>query len=430
MSDSRKIATEILKKIFRNKNFETSIIETRDFEKLDPRDKSFVRLIVLETLRHNGQIDFIISKFLKKPMRSKNSFIENLLRISISQILYLNIAEYSVVNSAVEISKKYNLSKFVNALLRNVCREKEDLQKKIPEEKNIPDWIKKDIIDFFGTKILEDISKTITKEPYLDIKIKSQSYSERKWGDLLGGFEILKETLRIKNQGNITELPFFYEGDWWIQGVSASIPVRIINKIFKKNIRKNINILDVCAAPGGKSFQLLESGYNVISLDKSPLRIKKLKENLKRLNFNSKIICDDINTYESNFLYDCILIDAPCTASGLIQKKPDILIRDKSPDLKKITENQLKILLSCSQKIKKDGYLVYTVCSMLQVEGIKLIKKFLKNNDNFDLVKIEDDFKNVAQIYKDVYVISIPANLKKFGGVDGFFTVCLKRIKK
>ena len=97
------------------------------------------------------------------------------------------------------------MSKFVNALLRNVCREKEDLQKKIPEEKNIPDWIKKDIIDFFGTKILEDISKTITKEPYLDIKIKSQSYSERKWGELFGGFEILKETLRIKN------LDF---GDW------------------------------------------------------------------------------------------------------------------------------------------------------------------------------------------------------------------------
>ena len=137
--------------------------------------------------------------------------------------------------------------------------EKKEAYKKIPEEKNIPDWIKKDIIDFFGTKILEDISKTITKELYLDIKIKSQSYSERKWMELFGGFEILKETLRIKNQGNITELPFFYEGDWWIQGVSASIPVRIINKIFKKNIRKNINILDVCAAPGGKSFQLLKA---------------------------------------------------------------------------------------------------------------------------------------------------------------------------
>ena len=275
MSDSRKIAAEVLKKVFRNKNFETSIIETRDFEKLDPRDKSFVRLIVLETLRHNGQIDFIISKFLKKPMKSKNSFIENLLRISISQILYLDIVEYSVVNSAVEISKKYNLSKFVNALLRNVCREKESLQKKISEEKNIPDWIKKDIIDFFGTKIFEDISKTITKEPYLDIKIKSQSYGERKWEKLFGGFEILKETLRIKNQGNISELPFFNDGDWWVQGVSASIPVRIINKIFKKNDRKKINILDVCAAPGGKSFQLLDNGYNVVSLDKSPLRIKK-----------------------------------------------------------------------------------------------------------------------------------------------------------
>jgi len=363
-------------------------------------------------------------------MKSKNSFIENLLRISISQILYLDIVEYSVVNSAVEISKKYNLSKFVNALLRNVCREKESLQKKISEEKNIPDWIKKDIIDFFGTKIFEDISKTITKEPYLDIKIKSQSYGERKWEKLFGGFEILKETLRIKNQGNISELPFFNDGDWWVQGVSASIPVRIINKIFKKNDRKKINILDVCAAPGGKSFQLLDNGYNVVSLDKSPLRIKKLKENFKRLNFNSKIVCGDIKTYKSNFLYDCILIDAPCTASGLIQKKPDILVKNKSPNLKKITENQLKILLSCSQKIKKGGYLVYTVCSILQAEGIKLIKKFLKNNNNFDLVKIEDNFKHVAQTYENGYVISIPTNLKKFGGVDGFFTVCLKRIKK
>ena len=130
----------------------------------------------------------------------------------------------------------------------------------------------------------------------------------------------------------------------------------------------------------------------------------------------------------SNFLYDCILIDAPCTASGLIQKKPDILVKNKSPNLKKITENQLKILLSCSQKIKKGGYLVYTVCSILQAEGIKLIKKFLKNNNNFDLVKIEDNFKHVAQTYENGYVISIPTNLKKFGGVDGFFTVCLKRI--
>ena len=135
MSYSRKIAAEILKKIFSGKDLDTAIINTSDFKKLDPRDKAFVRLIILETLRHNGQIDFIISKFLKKPMKTKNSFIENLLRISISQILYIDIAEYSVVNSAVEISKKYNMSKFVNALLRNVCRQKGDLQKKITEKK-------------------------------------------------------------------------------------------------------------------------------------------------------------------------------------------------------------------------------------------------------------------------------------------------------
>ena len=430
MSYSRKIAAEILKKIFSGKDLDTAIINTSDFKKLDPRDKAFVRLIILETLRHNGQIDFIISKFLKKPMKTKNSFIENLLRISISQILYIDIAEYSVVNSAVEISKKYNMSKFVNALLRNVCRQKGDLQKKITEKKNIPNWIKKDVINFFGEKKFEDISKIIVKQPQLDIKIKSQSYNEKKWNKLLDGNEILKETFRIKNKGIISNLPHFNDGLWWVQGVSASIPVKIINKIFKKNLRKNINVLDVCAAPGGKSFQLLESGYNVISLDKSLVRIKKLKENFRRLGFNSKIVCEDINNFKGDILFDCILVDAPCSASGLIQKKPDILVKDKSPDLKKITANQLKILSSCSKLIKQDGYLIYSVCSIIQDEGIKIVKKFLKNNNNFSLIKIEDNFDDVAQIYENGYVISIPTNLKKFGGVDGFFTVCLKRIKK
>ena len=430
MSYSRKIAAEILKKIFSGKDLDTAIINTSDFKKLDPRDKAFVRLIILETLRHNGQIDFIISEFLKKPMKTKNSFIENLLRISISQILYIDIAEYSVVNSAVEISKKYNMSKFVNALLRNVCRQKGDLQKKITEKKNIPNWIKKDVINFFGEKKFEDISKIIVKQPQLDIKIKSQSYNEKKWNELLDGTEILKETFRIKNKGVISNLPHFNDGLWWIQGVSASIPVKIINKIFKKNLRKNINVLDVCAAPGGKSFQLLESGYNVISLDKSLVRIKKLKENFRRLGFTSKIVCEDINNFKGDILFDCILVDAPCSASGLIQKKPDILVKDKSPDLKKITANQLKILSSCSKLIKQDGYLIYSVCSIIQDEGIKIVKKFLKNNNNFSLIKIEDNFEDVAQIYENGYVISIPTNLKKFGGVDGFFTVCLKRIKK
>ena len=245
---------------------------------------------------------------------------------------------------------------------------------------------------------------------------------------MLDGTEILKETFRIKNKGVISNLPHFNDGLWWIQGVSASIPVRIINKIFKKNLRKNINVLDVCAAPGGKSFQLLESGYNVISLDKSLVRIKKLKENFRRLGFTSKIVCEDINNFKGDILFDCILVDAPCSASGLIQKKPDILVKDKSPDLKKITANQLKILSSCSKLIKQDGYLIYSVCSIIQDEGIKIVKKFLKNNNNFSLIKIEDNFEDVAQIYENGYVISIPTNLKKFGGVDGFFTVCLKRI--
>ena len=172
----------------------------------------------------------------------------------------------------------------------------------------------------------------------------------------------------------------------------------------------------------GKSFQLLDSGYNVTSIDKSSERIKRFKENLNRLKLKPKIIFDDINNYRTNRLFDCILIDAPCSASGLIQKT-DILVSNKIEELKKIKGDQIQILKSCSKILKRGGYLIYSVCSIISTEGIAQIKKFLKENNNFSLVEIKNNFENVCKIYNDFYFISTPTDLEKYGGVDGFFSV-------
>ena len=148
--------------------------------------------------------------------------------------------------------------------------------------------------------------------------------------------------IRLKNDGPIDKKPFFKEGFWWVQSLSSTIPVNIISSIFKKSEKNNISILDVGAAPGGKTFQLIEEGFQVTSLEISERRTRRLKENLKRLNYKTNILNKDILNFKSNKLFDCVLIDAPCTASGLMQKKPEILIMDKSVNLEKLVIKQRK----------------------------------------------------------------------------------------
>ena len=141
MSNTREIATEILTDIYSKfEFFENTVLLNKNFVRLNGRDKAFVRYLVLNTLRRNGQVDKVINDFVKIPIKKKNFYILNLLRLSICQILFLNIKEYSIVNTAVEISKNYNFDKFVNGLLRNICRNKNKILQNLPLDINIPSW--------------------------------------------------------------------------------------------------------------------------------------------------------------------------------------------------------------------------------------------------------------------------------------------------
>jgi len=424
---SREIAAKLLKKLYDDPNtcFDDEIIFDRHFAKLSIMDKNFIRLIVFTTLRRNGQIDKIISKLIKKSIKKK--IVQNLLRISVTQILFLNIPEYSVVDQAVEISKKYGHSKIINAVLRNLCRNKKLLLDQTSQRDNIPRWMKENLLDENSCDFIDKLSDIIVNEPKIEIRVKNHFIKRLNWAKILNGIEIIPGTYRIKPDGKISDIPYFNKGFWWVQSMSSMNPVNLLNSFVPQKKRRGFKVLDVGAAPGGKTFQLIDSGYLVTSLEKSESRIIKFKENLMRLNFSPKIVLNDITEFISDKLFDCVLIDSPCTSSGLIQKNPDILISDKTESLKRLIKLQESILSSSKKLIKKDGFLIYSVCSIIPSEGINQIKNFLKKNRNFSPCKINKNFVGVGKILENSFLLTTPLDHIKNEEVDGFFTVCLRK---
>ena len=268
-----------------------------------------------------------------------------------------------------------------------------------------------------------NIATQISREPFLDINIKKDSFKERRWGSVFKGKNIFENVVRVKNSSNITKLPFYKDGVWWVQGLSATLPVFLINKIFANRNKDNINILDVGSAPGGKAFQLLDSGFKVKSIEISKRRIKTLKSNLERLKLKSDIINCDFLNFDEEEKFDCILIDAPCSGSGLMQKKPEILVTKKKID--PLLTKQSNMLKKASRLLKTGGCVVYSVCSILRNEGEGQILKFIKKEKNFYLKSIFSDLTSLGSILKSNTFITTPAHFSENGGMDGFFIACI-----
>ena len=433
MINTREIASDILQRIYKKQHLDKICENEPNFNKLDQRDKNFVRLTILETLRRNIQIDSVIKKFLTKPLKYKKIKIQNLLRISICQILFLKVSEYAVVNISVEIAKKYRFHKLVNAILRNVCRQKKQLLNEFGNLSNLPSWILKDLKKNLTPHEIKQVSKVIVEEPELNLKIKKSFIKLKNWEAIMNGSFIESDILLTKNNGKINKLPFFHEGLWWVQGLSSSLPVKCLDNLFPISQRKEKKILEICAAPGGKTAQLADYGFQSISLDISEYRINQLKINLDRLDYKPEIICTDFLNYNSDQKFDAILLDAPCSASGLIQKKPEILIINKETDLKKLMVEQSRLLEYSKKFLKKGGYIIYCVCSINHCEGYEQIKKFLAANKNFSSVNHVESIKqygkvisnNMLQIYPKRFKFSDNIN----GYLDGFFISILKKEK-
>ena len=367
-------------------------------EKFDEIKKPFIFLIVQEYYRKYLNTLEIIKNF-----SHKKSHPDGIVIIQISMIMFFfsKKPDHSVVYDAVEFSKSFKISGFVNALLRKILNEKDSLQEDMQKTKVDNDF-KKQLIKIYSSKKIHDyIFETLNEKP-INYQI---SYHDN--------IDALYDS-RVSILKNFNDLL----SKSWVQDIGNYECIKSV-----KHLIEGKKILDCCAAPGGKSFLLSSFGCKVNSLDNNKDQIDKFYENVNRLNLKLEIQKENFLTYETGKKFDCILLDAPCSSLGTFRRNPDVLFKIKKMVLKDKQSLQLKMLERASSLINENGIIIYMVCSFHSIETIDVIDKFLKKNIDFNTINLKSD-KLLKK--NDGYFIN-PFSFKDFGGSDSFFISVLQR---
>ena len=394
------------------------------YKSLPKEDLAFSKNIIMTTLRYWGFIEKILDKYLSNSIEEHSPRIHIILLISITQIIVISSPPYAVVNIAINLTKRdrksYKLQGLVNAVLRKISREIDDITlKEFDANILLPDWLRSRWnMQYKPNEILSSAQSLLTPPP-LDISVK---YPESKLASEINGITLNTGTIRLFDYGFIPDIKYYSDGMWWVQDVSASIPVKLI-----ENEIKGMNFVDFCAAPGGKTANLIQAGAIVTAIDSSKERIKVLQQNLKRLKYKAEIIHADASVWAPEKRYDGVLIDAPCSSTGVIRRNPDIL-RRKDFNLDYFVSIQEKLLNNGLNVLKKGGILIYCTCSMEREEGETQIKKILSERTDVKIKEIDKDKISFVKKYikPEGYVRIIPNTLAD-GGNDGFFISILQK---
>tara|TARA_B100001029_G_C15047199_1_gene448018 strand:+ start:161 stop:1429 length:1269 start_codon:yes stop_codon:yes gene_type:complete len=380
---------------------------------------SFINNVVLNSMRYQFHCRKIIAKYIKKKLTEREII---LLVSAITQIVFLNFKEYAVVNCTVEISKKLNIYHgLVNAFLKNVSKEKDKLNKIQIEYSDLPLWFRdntKDLNKGIQNKILENFYKKPNVHVVFKDEGKLESFEEYivKTSNTSG---FINKKIKLEN------IKSYHKGEWWIQDFSSFFPLKNFN--FPK---KNKKFLDICAAPGGKAFQVLSKGLEITLNDKSKKRLETLKSNLNRLKFKATILNYEAQKFDLKQKYDFIIVDSPCSSVGTIRKNPEIFFKKDEPDLKKLINTQKKILIKASELLNDNGIILYMVCSFLHAETINQIENFLSAKKNFKLAKFKVSKEKIiySNIVKGNIMRIVPGTILN-RTIDGYFAVYLEKIK-
>ena len=390
----------------------------------DIRDKAFVKNLIMVSIRNRGTIEFILNKYLARPLPKKKIAIKAILIMGIAQIIYLRTENYAAVNSSVNffIGPLKKWRSLANAILRKITLKEAENKNFYERKKNVPSWLFENWIKQYGDKKTEKIIKSIMIEPYIDLKIKKDFGL---WKNKIKGLNIFNNTIRVNKVGDLIRLDGYSEGAWWVQNIASQLPVMLFNDI------KDKEVIDLCAAPGGKTAQLLSQGAKVIALDVSKKKIALLFNNIKRLNLsdNLDIINKDIRDWKPINKTDYLLLDVPCSATGTVRKNPDVIWNKKQEDIVRLSIVQKELLEQAINMVRKDGIIIYCNCSMQKEEGEEVIDYILKGK-KVVLDPISDI--EVPNYPKDIIdkglIRTLPYMLEEKGGMDGFFVARLIKI--
>ena len=393
---ARRIAANMLAAILRGKTLD----EARDrLADLSPSDRNLADAMVQTALRHFGTLEQLLKSYVKK-LPPRASPARALLFIGAAQLLHMNVPAHAAIDETVAATgrREQPYRGLINAVLRNIARAQEaETLPRFEVSENLPAWLRENWLAAYGAENLAAITEALTRPPPLDLCFKTEAaanawregYNNKQ--DEQNAIKVGPTHIRLQDSGDVTKLTGFAEGDFWVQNRAAGQPALLLNdkllndKLLNENLPRQSEVLDICAAPGGKSLQLAAAGHHVTALDISKSRLARLKENLRRTGLTAEIICAEAVDWlaKGETLYDGILLDAPCTATGTLRRHPDLLRHRTSGDMQKLVALQKEILAAAAARVKKNGYLVYAVCAIQPQEGAAQIEAFLKIHSDF-----------------------------------------------
>lgn len=395
---------------------------------VDPRDRLLAHSIATVAMRRLGTIRKTLARFLHEGMPRKSGSLEVTLIAATAQIVFMDVPDHAAVDLAVRAVRDETASApyagLANAVLRNIAREKADIVGAIALFDDTPPWLAKRWQSFYGEAVARAIVEAQRWEPTLDLTLKTDA---EVWAQRLGGMLLPTGSLRLETHTPVPEIDGFAEGAWWVQDAAAALPARLLG------VQPGQRVLDMCAAPGGKTAQLAALGAEVFALDRSAQRMKRVAANLERLGLTAKLIVAEALTYTAP-LFDAVLVDAPCSATGTIRRHPDVAWVKRASDIAQLAPIQAELLAHAVTLTKPGGLIVYCTCSLEPEEGETQIATFLRRHPEVKRVPIAAEeiggLEACITQQGDLRTLPChwPAATPRQSGLDGFFASRLKKV--
>jgi 16S rRNA (cytosine967-C5)-methyltransferase len=395
---------------------------------LDPRDRALTRSIATVSLRRLGTIRKALGRFLEKGLPKKSGALEWTLVVAVAQLLFLDAPDHAAVDLAVRAARAEPaaapFAALVNGVLRNIARERQEiLDSSSALDDDTPAWLASRWRANYGAATAQAIALANRDEPTLDLSVKSDPEG---WARRLGGIVLPTGSVRLESHVPVPELEGYSDGQWWVQDAAAALPARLLRA------SSGMRVVDLCAAPGGKSAEIAMTGASLTAVDRSAERLKRLAVNFERLRLDAEIAVADALSFDAP-PFDAVLLDALCSATGTIRRHPDVAWTKRLGDLAPLVALQTQLLDKAVGLTKPGGLIVYCTCSLEPEEGESHIAALLRRNPDVRRLPIDaEEIGGLAECISPAGDLrTLPCHLRgptpRLSGLDGFFAARLQR---
>ena len=407
---ARRAALQMLDAVLRRgRTLDSAAQGARD---LKPADQALAVAITGEVLRRMPDLDALIDSATRQRLPD-DSKARMVLRAALAQKVGLGTPEHALVATALPLVDG-GPRRLVHGVLGTLLR------RGVPpmDSPRLPEAVEQRWGKAWGSDVVASARRLIATRPPLDLSFIDDS-DAKAFAEITGGRSLATRHARLNDAGAVSQLQGFDEGRWWVQDLAASLPARMIPA-------NAGDVLDLCAAPGGKTMQMAGAGHRVTAIDQSESRLKRLRENLDRTGLSAQLVAADALKWSPDRTFDAILLDAPCSATGTFRRHPEVLYRAKPRVIAEGAELQGKLLDRAVHWLKPGASLVYSVCSLEPQEGEEVIRAFLARHSDFR-IEPPSDLPQFVPISADGWVRILPGLLEEEGGLDGFFMARLVR---